>query len=48
MEIHYLYTRPIAVAREAGYEMKRMEMLRDALIFKQRRSLGLSAPAGKA
>jgi len=25
-----------------------MEMLSDALIFKQRRSLGLSAPAGKA
>lgn len=40
MEIHYLYTRPIAIAKAAGYEMRRMEMLRDSLLFKQRRYLG--------
>ena len=33
MEIHYLYTRPLAVAREAGAPMPRLEMLEAELRF---------------
>ena len=33
MEIHYLYTRPIADARAAGFEMPRLEMLERELLF---------------
>ena len=33
MEIHYLYTRPIQIAREAGYAMPKLEMLEAELKF---------------
>lgn len=33
MEIHYLYTRPIAEARAAGFQMPRLEMLERELLF---------------
>ena len=33
MEIHYLYTRPIAEARAAGFPMPRLEMLERELLF---------------
>lgn len=33
MEIYYLYTRPIAEARAAGYEMPRLQMLERQLLF---------------
>ena len=33
MEIHYLYTRPIEIAREAGYRMRKLEMLEAELRF---------------
>ena len=36
MEIQYLYTRPIAIAREAGYAMPRLEMLEAELRFIER------------
>lgn len=33
MEIHYLYTRPIEIAREAGFRMPKLEMLEAELQF---------------
>ncbi|MBQ7570678.1 MAG: 2-dehydropantoate 2-reductase, partial [Bacteroidaceae bacterium] len=33
MEIHYLYTRPLQLAREAGRPMPRLEMLEAQLRF---------------
>ena len=33
MEIHYLYTRPIEIAREAGFRMPKLEMLEAELKF---------------
>ena len=33
MEIYYLYTRPIEIAREAGYSMPKLEMLEAELRF---------------
>ena len=33
MEIHYLYTRPIEIAREAGFDMPRLAMLEAELRF---------------
>ena len=33
MEIHYLYTRPIEIAREAGFQMPKLEMLEAELKF---------------
>ena len=33
MEIHYLYTRPLQIAREAGYDMPRLQMLEAELLF---------------
>lgn len=33
MEIYYLYTRPIAIAREAGFAMPKLEMLEAELKF---------------
>ena len=33
MEIHYLYTRPIQIAREAGFRMPKLEMLEAELKF---------------
>lgn len=35
MEIHYLYTRPIEIAREAGFRMPKLEMLEAELRFKE-------------
>lgn len=35
MEIHYLYTRPIEIARAAGYRMRKLEMLEAELRFLQ-------------
>ncbi len=35
MEIHYLYTRPIEIAREAGFRMPKLEMLESELRFKE-------------
>ena len=35
MEIHYLYTRPIEIARQAGYRMRKLEMLEAELRFLQ-------------
>lgn len=34
MEIHYLYTRPIQIAAEAGFQMPRLQMLEAELRFK--------------
>lgn len=34
MEIHYIYSRPIEIAREAGYRMPKLEMLEAELKFK--------------
>ena len=33
MEIHYLYTRPLQIAREAGFRMPKLEMLEAELRF---------------
>ena len=33
MEIYYLYTRPIEIAREAGFRMPKLEMLEAELKF---------------
>lgn len=41
MEIYYLYTRPIAEARKAGYEMRKLAMLEAELKFKERHYLDL-------
>ena len=38
MEIHYLYTRPIEIARAAGYRMPKLEMLEAELRFKSHQS----------
>ncbi len=38
MEIHYLYTRPIEIAREAGYRMRKLEMLEAELRFLEERN----------
>lgn len=35
MEIYYLYTRPIEIARQAGYRMRKLEMLEAELRFLQ-------------
>ena len=35
MEIHYLYERPIEIARDAGFPMPRLEMLMQELMFLQ-------------
>jgi 2-dehydropantoate 2-reductase len=35
MEIYYLYTRPIEIAREAGFRMSKLEMLEAELRFLQ-------------
>ncbi|MBQ8988384.1 MAG: putative 2-dehydropantoate 2-reductase [Prevotella sp.] len=35
MEIHYIYSRPIQIAREAGYPMPKLEMLEAELKFLQ-------------
>ena len=35
MEIYYLYTRPIEIAREAGFRMRKLEMLEAELKFLQ-------------
>ena len=34
MEIHYIYSRPIEIAREAGFRMPKLEMLEAELRFK--------------
>lgn len=39
MEINYLYTRPIEKAREAGYQMKKLEMLEQELRFLESKRL---------
>ena len=36
MEIDYLYTRPLQIAREAGFVMPRLEMLEAELRFLER------------
>ena len=33
MEVHYLYTRPIEIAREAGFDMPKLQMLEAELRF---------------
>lgn len=38
MEIHYLYTRPIELAAQAGFQMPRLQMLEACLKFKSVRS----------
>ena len=38
MEIHYLYTRPIQIAAEAGFQMPKLQMLEAELIFKSAHS----------
>ena len=38
MEIHYLYTRPLQIAREAGYPMPCLEMLEEELRFLDERN----------
>ena len=35
MEIYYLYTRPIEIAKKAGYRMPKLEMLEAELKFLQ-------------
>ena len=39
MEINYLYTRPIEKAREAGYQMRKLEMLEQELRFLESKRL---------
>ena len=39
MEIYYLYTRPIEKAREAGYQMRKLEMLEQELRFLESKRL---------
>ncbi len=39
MEIHYLYTRPIEIAREAGFRMPKLEMLEAELKFLEKNLL---------
>ena len=39
MEINYLYTRPIKKAREAGYQMRKLEMLEQELRFLESKRL---------
>lgn len=41
MEIEYLYTRPIAMAHDAGLSMPRLEMLESELRFIESRRLGI-------
>lgn len=36
MEIHYIYSRPIEIAKAAGYRMPKLEMLEAELRFKER------------
>ena len=38
MEIYYLYTRPIEIAREGGYRMRKLEMLEAELRFIEERN----------
>ena len=40
MEIHYIYSRPIAEARAVGFEMPRLEMLERELMFMEKEYLG--------
>lgn len=40
MEIEYLYSRPIVLAREAGFEMGKLAMLEQQLRFIQTQYLG--------
>jgi 2-dehydropantoate 2-reductase len=42
MEIYYLYTRPIEMAREAGHPMPKLEMLEAELRFLE--TMDVSAP----
>lgn len=35
MEIHYLYTRPIEIAKSAGFDMPKLKMLEEELIYKE-------------
>ena len=44
MEIDYLYTRPLRIAREAGYVMPRLEMLEAELRFLERQNAVQGAP----
>ena len=39
MEIEFLYTRPIALARQAGFDMPRLSMLEAQLRFEEGRTL---------
>lgn len=39
MEIHYIYTRPIAEARAIGFEMPRLEMLERELLFMNQQNM---------
>lgn len=39
MEINYIYTRPIEKAREAGYQMRKLEMLEQELRFLESKRL---------
>ena len=39
MEIHYIYTRPMEIARQHGFEMKKTEMLGQLLKFIQKNKL---------
>ena len=39
MEIYYLYTRPLEIAREAGFPMRKLEMLEDELRFLEAENL---------
>ncbi len=40
MEIHYIYSRPIAEARSVGFEMPRLQMLERELMFMEKEYLG--------
>lgn len=44
MEIHYLYTRPIEIAREAGFRMHKLEMLEAELHFLENIRSTISLP----
>ncbi|MBQ2334308.1 MAG: 2-dehydropantoate 2-reductase, partial [Prevotella sp.] len=33
LEIHYIYSRPIEIARQAGFHMPKLEMLESELKF---------------
>lgn len=40
MEIHYLYTRPIEISKSAGFDMPKLKMLEEELLYKEQQRKG--------